>query len=45
MSEIKIALRDVQTPSFTKPEMVEKVQNLPEHIEPFASQVAGHEHG
>lgn len=45
MTDIKLALSNVKEPTFTKPEMVEKVQNLPEHIEPFASQVAGHEHG
>ena len=45
MSEIKAALSNVQTPSFTKPEIMEKVKQLPQHIGAFSSQVAGHDYG
>ena len=45
MSEIKEALSNVQTPPFTKPEIIEKVKHLPQHIGAFSSQVAGHDLG
>lgn len=45
MSEIKLALSKVETPTFTKPQIVEKVKNLPENIECLSSQLAGHDFG
>ena len=46
MSEIKIALNNLIAPNFTKPEIIEKVKNLPQHISPICpQQVAGHDYG
>lgn len=46
MSEIKLALTNIQAPSFTKPEIIEKIKhNLPQHIGKSNSQIAGHDYG
>ena len=45
MADIKEALNKIETPSFTKPEIMNKVQNLPSNIKTLSSQIAGHDLG
>jgi len=44
MAEINLALNEIQIPPFTKEETLEKIQNLPSHIQCLSSQVAGHDY-
>lgn len=45
MEEIKQALIRVEEPAFDKNEIYRRLENLPGHIRPLQSQVAGHELG